>query len=1127
MAEISTNLQELAAYWAGAKAGERANLQTYVIRLCRALMLPEPGYRGSGYEFELQIDAITVEGKESANFIDCWKSDCFALEGKDDAPGAKGKAANEALLRRAFGQVRNYVHHVPGAVPPPYLLVLDVGATLIVWDRWAGTYGGFEAGHRIDLATLHERSEDIALLRDIWLDPGARDRRGAAQAVTQEIAGTLAQLAAALEARGHDQEIVARFIMRVVFSCFAEDVGLLPAESFRQTVTEAGLKGSPKEFTEAIESLWRLMDAGGRVGPMKFLRFNGHFFKDATALPLTRDELALVETAARANWAEVEPSIFGTLLTRALDPEERHRLGAEYTPRAFIERLVRPTIEEPVLERWTAVQAEVVQLLATEKPKDRATAEARLLDFHAWLRSLRILDPACGSGNFLYVAMHALKRIEIEVLRSITRMTGQASLRMEEIGPANFLGLEVKPWAREIAELVLWIGFHQHWRRHHDVQPPEPILQDTKSLECRDAVLTWKAIVQDPTRARPDPTPRLRHPATGELVPDPAATLPYDEYVGAEAAAWPEADFVVGNPPYIGSRRMLTVLGDGYVHALRGAYPDVPDSADFVLFWWHRAAQAVASGRTLRAGLITTQSITQAQNRQVVMNARDQGVHVVWAVADHVWCDGADGAEVRVTMTVLSKEVRDARLVEVAYTRYHAGSDAPAVVREYRVPRLNADLSATADVAGATETLLRANSGLSSFGFMLNGPGFILEAAEAETLLTGHPERRRVIRPYRSGRDLAQRPRNVSLIDFGLGTERDAGADPVLLGIVRTRVKPSRDAARRPSVRDRWWRFAEARPGLRESLVGLRRYIATVETAVHRFFVFLDAEIAPDHTLIAIASDDAFHLGVLSSSLHVTWALAAGGALEDKPRYNKRVCLDPFPFPDPPAPLRAEIGRVAEALDRLRAGVIAEHPHVTMTGIYNVIEKVKAGTSLSAKERLVHRDAASETIRSMHEELDHLVSQAYGWSWPEPPALILERLVALHDQRVEEEQAGTIRWLRPEYQRPRFGSTDGGVAEARLELGDEGAGKSASATAAQAAGAPTVSPWPMDAIGQITALRTITATLAVTVEEAARLFVGARRDIVARHLETLALLGEVVLDAGDRYRLAVGALASI
>lgn len=730
MAEIASNLQALADRWVGARAGERANLQLYLMELCDALMVSRPRPRGSGYEVELQIDAITVEGAESANFIDCWKAGHFALEGKDHAASKKGAPTNEALLRRAYGQVRNYVHHVPGELPPPYLMVLDVAKTLIVWDRWAGTYGGFEAGHRIDLATLAERPADVALLRDIWENPSARDRRGVAALVTTDIAGKLARLAAALEDRGHEQELVARFLMRVVFSCFAEDIGLLPAEAFRQTVTEAGVKGSPAEFTEAVENLWRHMDVGGRIGPFRFLQFNGHFFKEATALPLTREELVLLEAAARADWSEVEPSIFGTLLTRALDPVERHRLGAEYTPRVFIERLIRPTIEEPVLERWTAVQAEVLQLTESGKAKDRTAAEARLREFHAWLRGLRVLDPACGSGNFLYVAMHALKRIELEVLRAMERLSGQASLRIEEIGPWQFYGIEVKPWAREIAELTLWIGFHQFWRQHHDVQPPEPILRDTGTLECRDAVLAWDDAVVDPTRSTLDPTPRLVHPVTGELVPDPDARRPYVDYVGAKPATWPAADFIVGNPPYLGAKRMREALGDGYVEALRGAYPTVADTTDFVGYWWRTAAQAVARGATIRAGLITTNSITQVHQRGVITEAREAGAQVVWAAPDHPWVDEKDGAAVRVALSVLSANASAASWITVDATG--------ALQSTLRVPRLNDDLTPHADVAGAARVPLVANKGLASMGFALHGHGFGWLATKRGTCWSGH-----------------------------------------------------------------------------------------------------------------------------------------------------------------------------------------------------------------------------------------------------------------------------------------------------------------------------------------------------------------------------------------------------
>ncbi len=1100
-------LRALRDRWADTKAAERANAQSYLRELCEALGVPSPQPAGSGYEFELPVKLITRDGTEANGFIDCYKAGHFILEAKDVQGGA-----SDVALRRAYGQARQYAAHDPSGMAPPYLLVLDVAKTLLVYHRWGGTYQGFAAGHRIDLATLDQRRADIDLLRDIWTAPTKRDPRQHAQAVTQEIAAKLATLASALESRGFEPERVARFLMRVVFSCFAEDVDLLPREAFRQTVQRAGVEGDPIKFQRALETLWHAMDEGGMFGFESLLRFNGHFFKDAEALPLEKADIVLVLEAAKADWKDVEPTIFGTLLTRALDPVERHRLGAEYTPRAFIERLVRPTVEEPVRERWTAVQAEALQLRETGKPKDRAAAEQRMREFLGWMQGLRVLDPACGSGNFLYVTMHVLKDIEYEVVRELEALTGHQELRMQEIGPANFLGIEVKPWAREIAELTLWIGFHQYWKKHHAVQPPEPVLMDTGTLELRDAVLGWDLVRHVPEKDRPDPTPRIPHPVTGELVPDPTATLPYLEHVGARAAPWPEADFIVGNPPYLGEKRQRDVFGDGYVDALRSAYPAVPDSADFVSYWWYRAAEAVASGRALRAGLITTSTIIQSKNRSLIRDAATRGAHVVWAAPDHPWVEGADGAAVRVAMTVVARDTGSSTVVTV--------DDDARIKSEARVRRLNDDLSAYADVPTAAAQPLRANAGLSWQGFKLVGDGFIIQPDEAASLLNEDPGHAEVLRPLRNGRDLATRPRGVSVIDFGIRTEQEARRYPRLYDIVRTRVKPERDANANISRRKNWWRFGRTNEGLRNAVAELPRYIATVEVSKHRYFTFLDKAVAPDGALVVIGTSDAFHLGVLSSSAHSTWALAAGGRMGvgNDPRYNKTLCFDSFPFPTPSNPVREEIGRLALAIEAHRTTALERHQSVTVTGLYNILQKLAADEHLTAKERAIFEKGSCGVLLDLHRELDAAVAEAYGWSWPEPPALILERLVALHDRRVEEEAAGTVRWLRPDYQRPRFGGeTDAQAPAPTLGLPD-----APSVAAAPAATAPT--PWPADAIGQITVLRSMAAMTPVSIEEAVQRLVGAKRDIVHRHLETLAMLGELRDVGGGRYAVAAGSL---
>jgi hypothetical protein len=1101
---ITDALRKLAARWADAKAHERANYAIYLVELCAALGVEGPRPAGSGYELDFAVKVIDRDGKESTNFVDLYKSDHFVLEAKDKEAGRP----DDVLLRKAYGQARSYITHLPGDTPP-YILVLDIGRTILVWDRWQGSFGGFGAGKRIDLTRLHERPEDIRLLRDIWEFPKVRDPRERAQRVTKAIAEKLALLAASLEARGLKQERVSRFLMRCVFTMFAEDVRLLPDEPFLKLI-DAAMK-EPDEFIPGVVELWRAMNDGKRFGIRKLLRFNGHFFADAEAIPLSRTDLGVLLEAAKKDWSEVEPAIFGTLLTRALDEKERHRLGAEYTPPEFIARVIRPAVEEPIRERWTAVQAEVLQLLESGGTKgrkataNRKVAEQRLRDFHAWLRSLTFLDPACGSGNFLYVTMHAVKRIEFEVLNELADVTGNRELRFQEVDPSQFHGIEVKPWAREIAELTLWIGFHQFWRRAHgEVQPEEPLLRDTGTLENRDAVLVWSSQRREPSRDRLDPTPTLRNPVTGELVPDPSAKLEYRRLVNPHEAEWPRADFIIGNPPFLGQFRQREAFGDGYVDALRATYSDVPDAADFVMYWWYKAAKEVAEGRTIRAGLITTQSITQQQNRQVIVDAETRGARVSWAIADHYWNDGSDDARVRVAMTVIAKDPPFATLVTV-------NSEAE-VVATVQVPRLNVDLSAHADVPRAAAVNLLANQAVASAGYKLHGSGFVVLPEEAGPLLAAEPSLAAVLKPYRNGKDFTTRPRGVYLIDFGLMSEQEARRYPVLYGIVREKVKPEREANKRTIYAQYWWRFGEARRDLRAAMAGLPRYIVTPETSKHRLFEFLDGQIAPDNSLIAIATADAFHLGVLSSAIHTAWALAAGSRLgiDGTPRYNKGPCFEAFPFPDPPTKLREAIRKTAEMIDEHRKSSIARSAKVGMTAMYNVVDKLRSGSELSKPEREVHTLAACGVLRDLHDELDRLVAEAYGWPWPEPPAKILDRLVELHDRRREEEHAGNVRWLRPEYQRPRFAKD----AQAEAVASD--------AAAAEVVEQSPPVPWPSDAIGQITALRALVLAGPITADEAATRFANARREIVERHLETLALLGEVLV-VGGKYTAAAPA----
>ncbi|MCK9387343.1 MAG: hypothetical protein M0Q22_02985 [Sulfuritalea sp.] len=1089
--------------WQSAGGSERANYQLFITELCHLLDLPKPEpaqaeARDNAYVFERRVTFRHGDGSSSNGFIDCYRRAAFILEAKQTKLAETiGKVFDDALLR-ARSQAENYARALPADEGrPPFLIVVDVGNVIELYaefTRSGATYTPFPdpRSHRIRLADL--RDDAIrARLRAVWLDPLSLDPATVSAKVTREIAAHLAEVAKSLEQGGHAAETVAGFLTRCLFSMFAEDVGLIPKGSFSDLLKS--LKDDTAQFVPLVGALWREMDVGGYSLVLRktLPRFNGKLFKQPEVLPLTRAQIALLIEAAKADWTQVEPAIFGTLLERALDPLERHALGAHYTPRAYVERLVQPTVIEPLRQSWAYVQGAAV-LLANEGKQKEAIAEIRA--FHSRLCSLRVLDPACGSGNFLYVALEHLKRLEGEVLNQLHDLgEGQAQLETEgfAVDPHQFLGLELNPRAAAIAELVLWIGYLQwHFRiskGNAGASLPNPILRDFRNVECRDAVLAHDGIdyaMDDNGIAisRWDGRSMKTHPVTGEQVPDESARVPLERYKNPRRAEWPAADVVVGNPPFIGDKRLRAALGDGYVDALRGAWGSspspsgrgqgeggVPESSEFVMYWWHHAAQLVAQGKLARFGFITTNSLAQTFNRRVVQAALDKGLHLAFAIPDHPWVDSADGAAVRIAMTVAAPGGGEGRLCTVTAEREGKGEGLDVELAE-QLGAIHADLTVGANVAAAQA--MRANGSISTNGFMLAGSGFIVTPEEAAFLEADAP-----IKPYRNGRDLTDRPRGVKLIDlFGFDADEVRRRWPATYQWVLERVKPERDHNNRPRLREQWWLFAEVRKTLRCALAGLPRYIATVETAKHRAFQFLDAAIAPDHMLIAIALDDAYVLGVLSSRVHVVWALAQGGTLEDRPRYNKSRCFETFPFPVATPAQQARIRDLAEQIDVHRKRVLAAHAELTLTGLYNVLEKLRVGagdtannTPLTAKEKLIHEKGLVAVLKSLHDELDAAVLAAYGWQDQPDEQTLLERLVALNLMRRAEEAQGQIRWLRPDFQNPQ-------AAQASIGLESGGSGqrnqKPDDATSRPApARSPTQQQWPQTLPDQLAAVARI------------------------------------------------------
>jgi hypothetical protein len=964
---------------------------------------------------------------------------------------------------------------------------------------------------RIRLADLRE--EKIRdRLRAVWLAPLTLDPATASAKVTRAIADQLAVIAKTLEV-SHPPEIVAGFLTRCLFSMFAEDVGLIPLRSFSDLLDSVA--NAPEHFQPMVATLWQEMDRGGFSVILRqtLPRINGKLFKDTTTLPLTRAQINLLQQAAHADWTHVEPAIFGTLLTRSLDPAERHSLGAEYTPRPYVERLVMPTVIEPLRAAWDNSKAAAL-ILANENKLD--AARAQLHEFHHRLCRVRVLDPACGTANFLYVTLEHLKRLEGEVLDLLDQL-GDTQGRLDTEGltvdPHQFLGLELNPRAAAIAELVLWIGYLQwHYRTRGNVRPPEPVLRDFKNIECRDAVLAHdgSAPLIDANGqpvSRWDGVTMKVHPVTGEPVPDETARLAVRRYQNPRPATWPEADFVVGNPPFIGAATMRAALGDGYVEALRGTWPQMPESADLVMFWWHHAAALVAAGKLQRFGFITTNSLRQTFNRRVVEMAlnpvalnppalkppalktsvipaqagiqkdsssgdaaldsglprNDGALTLAFAIPDHPWVDGGDGAAVRIAMTVGAAGAGEGRLLTVTDERAEGGEGLEVTLVE-RSGLIHADLSVGANVAAAQA--LRASEGVSHRGLEIGGAGFIITQETSALLEVDAP-----IKPYRNGRDLTERPRGVFLIDlYGHDAEEVRRRWPATYQWVLERVKPERDHNRMDTVREKWWLHRRLREDLRTSLIGLPRYIATVETAKHRTFQFLDASIAPDNKLVCIALDDACLLGVLSSRVHVVWTLASGSTLEDRPVYVKTTCFETFPFPDTTPEQQSRIRNLAEQIDAQRKRVLADHAELTLTGLYNVLVKISSGDSaLNAKEKLTHEKGLVAVLKSLHDDLDAAVLDAYGWHDQPDDATLLERLVALNTQRRAEEAQGHIRWLRPAFQNPQTQALLPGADLPAMESSDS----EMAARAAPSKVAPT--PWPTALPEQLAAVAKLLA----------------------------------------------------
>ena len=841
------------AKWRASELKERSAAQEHFIDLCRLLDEPTPAEADpTGERYCFERGARKDGGGDG--WADVWKRHCFAWE-------YKGKYAD---LDAAFNQLRQYALALEN---PPLLIVSDM-ARFRIRTNWTNSVSETYEFALDDLADAANRDR----LKWAMSDPERLRPGESRQALTERAAATFAELAQSLRERGHDPQPVAHFVNRLVFCMFAEDVDLLPGNMFTRMLEHA--RRRPEEFADLARDLFGAMSTGGRIGFEAVARFNGGLFDDDAALPLDRDEIDTALKAAALDWSEIDPSILGTLFERGLDPDKRSQLGAHYTDRDKIMRIVEPAIVRPLLAEWEKEKAEIAATMeraeavssSAAKTRQRRQADRTLRAFLERLRRFTVLDPACGSGNFLYLALHALKDIEHRVQLEAEAMGFPRAF--PAIGPENVKGIEINAYAAELARVSVWIGEIQWMRRNGFRESRDPILKPLETIECRDAI----------------------------LAPD-----------GSEPE-WPEADVVIGNPPFLGVQRFRNTLGDEYTENLRAAYEgQVPGGADLVCFWFNKAGKLVERGNIARAGLVATNSIRGGANR-LVLDRIAERTAIFDAWSDEPWV--VDGTAVRVSLVCFAPEAAVA-------ARFLDGK---------KTDQIAPDLKA-GHTGFVRATRLLQNRVVSFRGTTKNGPFDIPGDLAREWLrLPANPNGRSnadVLKPWMNGMDLMRRPAGKWIIDFGWRmSEADAALYEEPFRYAKEYVYPMRQRNRRDAYRKYWWRYGEVRPGMWRAFEPLSRYIATSMVAKHRLFVWCDIRVCPDQQLIVIARDVDTTFGILHSRFHEAWSLRLGTWLGkgNDPRYTPTTTFETFPFPDGLSP---DIP-AADYADDPRAVAIAE-----------------------------------------------------------------------------------------------------------------------------------------------------------------------------------------------------------
>ena len=945
--------QEFIERWSNAGFGERQGAQSFFNDLCALVGHPTPASFGNP-------EAFTFEKAVPGGFADAYFEEHFGWEFK----------GRDAQLDGAFDQLLRYQVHLK---TPPLLIVSSFDTIRIQTN-----FPGMEtARHDVAVVTL-DQPDQLQLVGDTFFAPQRfRERLRSVDAVTRETAALFQSIVEDMESAyggQQDAERLARYLNQLVFCLYSEDAGLLPDGLFTRIVTQH--YRDPATFDRAIRSLFTQMATGGFSGADEIAHFNGDLFNVIDTVELSAVALQRLGEACEKNWRDIEPSIFGTLFERALDASKRAQTGAHYTGAADIELVVEPVVMTPLRREWQAARAEIEALLeegmaspsviamaspsviarsdsdvAIPSEQQRSLpqrdchaalamterARARLQAFRERLASVTVLDPACGSGNFLYIALRSLLDFEKEVIdfaaaQGWSGPTPPDSLPQDSlpiIQPNQLLGLEINHYAAELARTALWIGYIQWHQANGFPYTQRPILTPLDTIRQTDAILD----LSDPD-----------HPTEPE---------------------WPPAEFIIGNPPFLGGKLLRTGLSDEYVDALFRQYDGkVPAEADLVCYWFDKAQNAIEAGNTKRAGLLATQGIRGGANRRVLQRIKETGdIFMAWS--DHPW-------------------VLEGAAVHISIVGFDDGSESDRELDGQPAPSINANLTVGVDLTGAKR--LPENLGIAFMGDTKGGP-FDIPGDLAQGMIDSpNPHGRsntEVVRPWVNGRDITDRRRGMWIIDFGDMPLEHAALYELPFEYVNTHVRPQREKSR--SKISNWWLHERPRPEMRKALHGLDRYIATPRVSKYRLFAWIQKETVSDSATIAVARNDDYTFGVLHSRFHEVWSLAMGTQLETRPRYTPTTCFETFPFPHPTDAQRDAIAAAAAELDRLREGWLnpegigaTELRRRTLTNLYN---------------------RRPTWLHNAHAALDAAVAAAYGWPADLADGEILERLLTLNLER--------------------------------------------------------------------------------------------------------------------------------